>query len=70
MAMDPAAQFRVPCGTDKDELLKRYWDIPDRQIETSVVLGKRLKGLVRGGREKLKTERDNLFGRDIEAFEA
>ena len=24
---------------DKDELLKAYWDIPPRQIETSVVLG-------------------------------
>jgi GNAT superfamily N-acetyltransferase len=24
---------------DKDELLKTYWDIPKRQIETSVVLG-------------------------------
>ncbi|MBA7479849.1 hypothetical protein ES707_15290 [subsurface metagenome] len=24
---------------DKDELLKTYWDIPSRQIETSVVLG-------------------------------
>jgi GNAT superfamily N-acetyltransferase len=24
---------------DKDELLKVYWDIPQRQIETSVVLG-------------------------------
>jgi GNAT superfamily N-acetyltransferase len=24
---------------DKDELLMRYWDIPQRQIETSVVLG-------------------------------
>ena len=24
---------------DKDELLKTYWDIPHRQIETSVVLG-------------------------------
>ena len=24
---------------DKDELLKTYWDIPYRQIETSVVLG-------------------------------
>jgi GNAT superfamily N-acetyltransferase len=23
---------------DKDELLKKYWDIPDRQVETSVVL--------------------------------
>ena len=25
--------------SDKDELLKSYWDIPGRQIETSVVLG-------------------------------
>jgi hypothetical protein len=25
---------------NKDELLRRYWDIPERQIETSVVLGK------------------------------
>ena len=23
----------------KDELLKTYWDIPQRQVETSVVLG-------------------------------
>ena len=28
---------------NKDELLRQYWDIPDRQIETSVVLGKRMK---------------------------
>ncbi len=27
---------------DKDELLAKYWDIPQRQIETSVVLGMRL----------------------------
>ena len=27
---------------DKDELLKTYWDIPPRQIETSVVLGMEL----------------------------
>jgi GNAT superfamily N-acetyltransferase len=27
---------------DKDELLKRYWDISSRQIETSVVLGIKL----------------------------
>jgi N-acetylglutamate synthase-like GNAT family acetyltransferase len=25
---------------DKDELLETYWDIPQRQIETSVVLGR------------------------------
>jgi len=24
---------------DKDELLKKYWNIPQRQVETSVVLG-------------------------------
>ena len=24
---------------DKDELLKTYWDIPQRQIETSIVMG-------------------------------
>ena len=28
---------------DKDELLKSYWDIPQRQIETSVVLGMSIK---------------------------
>jgi GNAT superfamily N-acetyltransferase len=26
----------------KDELLRTYWEIPDRQIETSCVLGKRM----------------------------
>ena len=29
--------------TNKDELLKTYWDIPHRQIETSVVLGVEMK---------------------------
>ncbi len=29
---------------DKDELLKTYWDIPQRQIETSVVLGMGVRG--------------------------
>ncbi len=33
---------------DKDELLKTYWNIPRRQIETSVVLGISL-GLGQGG---------------------
>ncbi len=28
---------------NKDELLRRYWDIPDGQIATSVVLGKKIK---------------------------
>jgi hypothetical protein len=28
---------------NKDDLLRKYWDIPDRQIETSCVLGKKMK---------------------------
>ncbi len=28
---------------NKDELLKKYWDIPERQVETSCVLGKRVR---------------------------
>jgi GNAT superfamily N-acetyltransferase len=28
---------------NKDELLRRYWAIPERQIETSVVLGKQMR---------------------------
>jgi GNAT superfamily N-acetyltransferase len=27
---------------DKDTLLRKYWDIPERQVETSCVLGKRI----------------------------
>ena len=30
--------FRVVTTEEKDRLLKKYWSIPDRQIETSVVL--------------------------------
>jgi GNAT superfamily N-acetyltransferase len=30
--------FEVIEGSEKDCLLRRYWSIPDRQIETSVVL--------------------------------
>jgi len=30
--------FRVVSREDKDRLLKKYWSVPDRQIETSVVL--------------------------------
>jgi GNAT superfamily N-acetyltransferase len=30
--------FRLVTRAAKDELLRRYWDIPARQIETSVVL--------------------------------
>jgi GNAT superfamily N-acetyltransferase len=34
--------FRL--AANKDELLRAYWDIPERQIETSVVLGITLRG--------------------------
>jgi N-acetylglutamate synthase-like GNAT family acetyltransferase len=30
--------FELVSPARKDELLRTYWDIPDRQIETSVVL--------------------------------
>jgi GNAT superfamily N-acetyltransferase len=30
--------FQVVSATEKDQLLRKYWSIPDRQIETSVVL--------------------------------
>jgi len=30
--------FRTVAPDEKNRLLKRYWTIPDRQIETSVVL--------------------------------
>lgn len=32
---------------NKDDLLRRYWNIPERQVETSVVLGKRMRNLSR-----------------------
>jgi mannose-6-phosphate isomerase-like protein (cupin superfamily)/N-acetylglutamate synthase-like GNAT family acetyltransferase len=31
--------FRMVTPEEKDRLLKKYWSIPERQIETSVVLG-------------------------------
>ena len=30
--------FRMVATEEKDRLLKKYWSIPERQIETSVVL--------------------------------
>ncbi|HMJ67923.1 MAG TPA: GNAT family N-acetyltransferase [Cyclobacteriaceae bacterium] len=30
--------FRLITGAEKDRLLKKYWNIPQRQVETSVVL--------------------------------
>ena len=31
--------FRLVTPKEKDRLLKKYWSIPERQVETSVVLG-------------------------------
>ncbi|MGZ7208245.1 MAG: GNAT family N-acetyltransferase, partial [Halobacteriota archaeon] len=33
--------FELVSREEKDRLLQRYWDIPQRQIETSVVLKRR-----------------------------
>ena len=33
-----ANSFKLTTNTEKDRLLKKYWRIPNRQIETSVVL--------------------------------
>jgi len=30
--------FQLVVGTEKNQLLKKYWTIPERQVETSVVL--------------------------------
>jgi hypothetical protein len=34
--------------TEKNDLLKKYWSIPERQVETSVVLADRKWSAVRG----------------------
>jgi uncharacterized protein len=41
-AIDFYEKFGFHLMDDKDELLRKYWDIPDRQIQTSCVLGKRI----------------------------
>jgi GNAT superfamily N-acetyltransferase len=33
--------FRLVSAEEKDRLLRRYWSIPERQIETSVVMARR-----------------------------
>jgi hypothetical protein len=33
--------FTVITGAEKDRLLRTYWSIPERQVETSVVLADR-----------------------------
>ena len=36
--------FRLASSREKDRLLKKYWSIPQRQVETSVVLVDQMKG--------------------------
>jgi hypothetical protein len=36
--------FRLVTEEEKNRLLKRYWSIPKRQVETSVVLAEQDKG--------------------------
>jgi N-acetylglutamate synthase-like GNAT family acetyltransferase len=40
--------FCLVSPEEKDRLLKRYWSIPERQIETSVVLAERRSFAMRG----------------------
>ena len=37
--------FYLVSPEEKDRLLKRYWSIPERQVETSVVLAERGRSL-------------------------
>ena len=41
--------FTVVSKDEKERLLRKYWSIPDRQIETSVVLADRRWVARRGG---------------------
>jgi len=47
---------------DKDELLRTYWDIPQRQIETSVVLGLNIDNQEKGRRA------NHVFTKDKDTF--
>jgi GNAT superfamily N-acetyltransferase len=40
--------FRLVSANEKDRLLRKYWKIPERQIETSVVLKLKRKGNLNG----------------------
>lgn len=50
---------------DKDKLLKTYWDIPPRQVETSVVLGldRKEKAKESAGRRKSQQNQHSLSGK-------
>ena len=43
--------FQLTSVAEKNRLLKRYWDIPERQVETSVVLRQVANGILPDGRE-------------------
>ncbi len=45
--------FELVSGEEKAALLRRYWSIPERQIETSVVLAERDRSAGAGGGETL-----------------
>jgi hypothetical protein len=48
--------FRMVSDEDKDRLLKRYWNIPERQVETSVVLADARWWQLQRGRERTASE--------------
>ncbi len=48
--------FRLVSAREKDSLLRRYWNVPERQIETSVVLAH--EGLAPNGGEQQMTAGD------------
>jgi len=45
--------FRRLGDAESQELLRRYWDIPSRQRETSLVLEKQGSGVVAGGADSM-----------------
>jgi GNAT superfamily N-acetyltransferase len=48
--------FRMVSDEDKDRLLKKYWNIPKRQVETSVVLADSRWWQPQRGRERSASE--------------
>jgi GNAT superfamily N-acetyltransferase len=45
--------FAVVAGDDKDRLLRTYWSIPERQVETSVVLANETPSRVSSSTERV-----------------
>jgi GNAT superfamily N-acetyltransferase len=46
--------YTLITGEEKDRLLRKYWTIPERQAETSVVLGDKKWRRARFGRERVE----------------